>query len=60
MKTILKKIPEGGFFRLSESETAALWVRGYYERSVKKFECYKYDNVNHESFMRGTREVFPA
>lgn len=55
----LRQIKEGEFFRLSKSESAPVWVRGYYERSEKSFECYKYDNVNHETFFKGSRSVYP-
>ena len=58
IKTELRNVKEGDFFRLADNESAPLWVRGYYERSERKFEVYKYDNVNHESFMRGSRTVY--
>lgn len=54
----LRKVKQAEIFRLSNSETAPLWVRGYYEHSEKKYECYKYDNVNHENFIKGSRLVF--
>ena len=41
-----------------DNENAPDWVKGYYERKTKKYECYKYDDVNHEQFLKGTREVF--
>ena len=58
IKTELRKVKEGDFFRLTDNESAPLWVRWYYERSERKFEVYKNDNVNHESFMRGSRTVY--
>ena len=58
IKTELRKVEEGDFFRLADNEDAPLWVRGYYARSVRKFEAYKFDNVIHESFMRGSRTVY--
>ena len=33
IKTELRKVKEGDFFRLADNEDAPLWVRGYYERS---------------------------
>ena len=58
IQTELRKVKEGDSFRLKDNESAPLWVRGYYERSERKFEVYKYDNVNHENFMRGNRAVY--
>ena len=45
----------GEFFRLSASDHAPVWVRGEYNRSTRKYECYKYDNVNYWSEFNGTR-----
>lgn len=56
MKKIeLRKVKQGEFFKLSEY--GKVYVRGYYERSCKRFEAYLYDNVNHESFIKGSRIV---
>lgn len=59
MRKELKKVKEGEYFRLTNSESAPVWVRGYYERSERKYECYKYDNVNVEGFLSGSRLVYP-
>ena len=56
MRTI-KELKEGDFFRLSSSGTAPVWVRGEYNRSTKKYECYKFDDVNHWSEFTSTRKV---
>ena len=57
-QTELRNVKHGGFFRLSNSETAPVWVRGDYNRASKKFEAYKYDNVNYWNEFRGSRIVF--
>lgn len=54
----LSKLRRGDFFRLSDNYGSPLWVRGYYVHNERKYEVYKYDNVCHEGFMRGTRMVF--
>lgn len=58
-KTTIKAIKQGEFFRLKESETAPVWVRGYYVREdgYNRFEAYKWDGTA-ESFFKGSREVF--
>lgn len=52
-KTTIAKIKKGEFFKLSNSETSPVWVRGDYVRSEKKF-----DDINHENFFKGDKEVF--
>lgn len=54
----LKKVKEGDFFRLKESETAPVWVRGYYYRPEKVFECYRFEDTNRENFFKGSKIVF--
>lgn len=51
----LRQLREGEYFKLSAN--GRVYVRGYYERSEKKYECYLYDDVNHETFLSGKREV---
>ena len=57
-KTTVAKLKKGEYFKLSESETAPVWKRGEYERSVKKYSCTKFDDINHENFFKGSKEVF--
>ena len=54
-KVELRKVKQGDFFKLSEN--GKVYVRGYFERSCKKYEAYLYDDVNHESFIKGSRIV---
>lgn len=53
----LRELKKGDFFRLSSSDTAPVWVRGEYNRSTKKYECYKFDDVNHWAELTSTRKV---
>lgn len=57
-KTELRNVKQGEFFRLTNSETAPVWIRNVYDRRIKKFEAYKYDNVNHWSLLSGSRLVY--
>lgn len=57
-QTELRNVKHGEFFRLADSETAPVWVRGDYNRSSKKFEAYKYYDVNYWNEFRGSRIVF--
>lgn len=57
-QTELRNVKHGEFFRLANSETAPVWVRGDYNRSSKKFEAYKYYDVNYWNEFMGSRIVF--
>jgi len=57
-KVTINSIKQGEYFKFKETETSPVWIRGYYERTSRKYECYKYDDVNHERFINGNTEVF--
>lgn len=57
-QTTIKQINQGEFFRLRPTDSAPVWVRGYYCREDKTFEAYKWDDTNHETFLKGNRKVF--
>jgi hypothetical protein len=58
----LKDIKKGTFFTLKNygeyPPESRVYVRGDYERSEKKYSCYKFTNVNAESFFKSNRLVF--
>lgn len=54
----LASVPKGGFFRLTNSDTAPVWVRESYDRSDKKYYCRKYDDYNGEHAWSGTKKVW--
>lgn len=54
-KLELRKVKQGEFFRLSEN--GRVYIRGYYERSCKRYKAYWCDDLNHESFIKGSRIV---
>lgn len=59
MKRIeLRKVKPGEFFRLASSDSAPVWVRGEYDRSERKYECSRFDDVNHWSYFQGSRLVY--
>lgn len=57
-QTILRNVKRGDFFRLTNSETAPVWVRGEYNRSSRKYECCKFDDANHWNEFSGSRVVY--
>jgi hypothetical protein len=55
---ILKALPKGEFFKLNDSESSPVWVRDYYDRGSRSIRVYKFDDINHEKFMRANKPVF--
>ena len=68
MKTVLlKNVRKGEFFTLTnnvkhnedgEVLSKYVYVRNDYDRESKKYEVYKFDDVNDYRFMNGTRIVW--
>lgn len=54
----IKDLSKGEYFRLKDSDTAPVWVRGEYIRQTKKYSTYLFDDVNHERPRPGTRQVY--
>lgn len=57
-KIELRKLCRGGLFRLAGNDGAPVWVRDEYDRSERKYLCYKWDDVNHWAYMRSARGVY--
>jgi hypothetical protein len=53
--TTLSKVKEGDFFRLSEN--GSVCIREDYERSLGKYRVTKAENINAESFKKGSTIV---
>lgn len=53
----IKDLNKGDFFRLNDSETAPVWIRGEYVRSEKKYSAYKFNDTNHERLFSPSKEV---
>lgn len=57
-KIELRKLGRGDLFRLAGNDDAPVWVRDEYDRSERKYLCYKWDDVNHWTYMRSVRAVY--
>jgi hypothetical protein len=57
-ETTIRKTAKGEFIRLKQSDTAPVWVRGHYDRESKTYALSKADDMNHETFVKGTRKCF--
>lgn len=56
--TTISALKQGEFFKMKPTESAPVWVRGYYVREGKQYECYRYDNTNRETFRKGSTIVY--
>lgn len=51
----IKEIKKGTFFRLKEN--GKVYVRGEYERSLRKYEYYDFYDVNNYHYAKGNKPV---
>lgn len=57
----VKEIKKGDYFtkkEIAEPRDSQVWVRGEYDRSSKKYEAHRFDDVNTTCFLPGDREIF--
>lgn len=61
-QVLLKDLKKGDFFTLKDygeyPDDNRVYVKGDYDRSDKKYSCYKFTDVNAETFKKGTTKVF--
>lgn len=53
----LKELIKHDYFK-RKATTSIVYVKGEFIRSIKKYECYKFEDVNSRIFLKGTTEVF--
>lgn len=57
----LKELKKGTFFTkkpIEYPDEYQVFIRGEYVRSVKKYECTRFVDVNDVQYIRGDKEVF--
>lgn len=54
----VRDLKRGEYFRLNNSETAPVWVRGEYDRTSRKYYCHKFDDVNHSHVFWPDADVY--
>lgn len=57
----IKELKKGDWFTKKEVEfpsESQVWVRGGYDRTEKKYECYCFGDVNRTTFINGSKEVY--
>lgn len=65
--TLLKNVKKGDYFTLTDKVkfnedgevlSKYVYVRSDYERDIKKYEVYKFDDVNDFRYLKGDRIVY--
>ena len=54
----VRDLKKGEYFRLDNSETAPVWIRGEYNRASKKYEAYKFDDICHSRIFWPDTDVY--
>lgn len=57
----IKELKRGDFFTKKAIEypkESQVWVRGDYDRSSRKYECHRWDDVNRSCLMKADAQVF--
>lgn len=57
----VKELKKSDFFTkkpIAEPKEGQVWVRGEYDRSARRYEVYKWADVNYSQYLRGDQVVF--
>lgn len=57
----VKDLKKGEYFTKKQIEFPSdrqVWVRGEYDRSEKRYECYRFADVCDICYMSGSKEVY--
>lgn len=63
MYNYLKDIKKGEYFTrgakyIEYPSERQVWVKGEYDRSLKAYECHRWDDVNHVGYISGKTIVY--
>lgn len=57
----IKNLKKGDFFTkkpLDNPKESQVWMRGDYDRSLKKYECIRFDDMCTFCYLPGDRDVY--
>ena len=57
----VRQLKQGDFFTLTkieEPKETQVYIRGEYDRTTKKFSCYKFSDVNYERMLAPNKVVY--
>ena len=60
LKELKKTAPDNWFTLkpIAEPKDTQVYIRGCYDRSEKKYWCYKFSDINSGRFISGEKEVY--
>lgn len=56
-KTTIKSLKPGDFFKMSP-KSKVVYIRGAYDRSEKKYECQRFDDISVCIYCAGSRAAY--
>lgn len=57
----IKELKKGQYFTkkaIDEPTEKQVWIRGEYDRSQKKYECVRFDDICQCCYLRGDTEIY--
>lgn len=57
----VKELKKGEFFTkkaISYPNDNQVWIRGGYDRELKKYECTRFSDTNDFCYLSGSKEIF--
>ena len=57
----IRELKKGEFFLVKALENPTenqVYVRGDYDRSQKKYECYKFSDINSIRYFKGDKDIY--
>jgi len=57
----IKELKKGTYFTLKNIQNPnenQVYIKGEYERTTKKYSCFKFSDTNAERFIAGNKSVF--
>lgn len=57
-ETQVNKVNQGTYFKLKPTHTGAVSVRDHFDRATQTYACHKYEDSNHETFLKGKRKIY--
>lgn len=54
----IRDLNQGALFTRYDREGSPIWVRGEYCKQNGKYSIYRYEDVSHETFIKGNVKIF--
>ena len=57
----IRELKKGEFFTVKQIDNPTdnqVYVRGEYDRSERKYECYKFSDINDYRYFKGDKEIY--